>query len=260
MTKQKESEIVMDNSRRIGLLSDIGKKRQIDEDSILIAEYNTVFESKPSRKFLLVLADGMGGHAKGEIASKMVTSTIAEKMQGAIIMKSDYTTEIKKSIQEANKRILQYALENSDASGMGSTIVCAVVENNKVILANVGDSRAYVVSKEEIRQVTKDHSYVQDLIDNGEITPEEALSHPRKNVITRAVGIYPEIEVDTMKLTLLEDEYLLLCCDGLIIHVSDDEIKDIVTNTEDIQEACKKLVDFTNERGGKDNISVVILR
>lgn len=246
-------------ANRIGFLSDVGKKRQIDEDSILAIECLSAFESKETRKFLLVLADGMGGHAKGELASKIAVTTVAEKMIVNTITNNNYASEIKQSILEANAKIVQYATENSNAEGMGSTIVCAVVDNNEVHLGNVGDSRAYVISEEEIRQVTKDHSHVQELIDRGEITPEEATSHPKKNVITRALGIYPEIEVDTMKLTKADDEILLLCCDGLIIHVNDEEIKDIVTS-ENPQEACKKLVDLANERGGKDNISVIILR
>jgi protein phosphatase len=258
MTRSTKISTVSKSSKKIGFLSDVGKKRQVDEDAIIAVEYNTVFESKIKKKFLLVVADGMGGHARGEVASNIVASAIAENMSQPIISNSDYASDIKKSILTANKKIIDYTVEHPDSSGMGSTVVCAIVDGNHVHLGSVGDSRAYVISKEEIRQVTKDHSFVQELIDKGEITSEEAISHPRKNVITRAVGAYSEVEVDTMKLTLLDDEFLLLCCDGLIIHVNDDEIKDIVTNTDDVQETCKKLVDLANERGGKDNISVII--
>lgn len=245
-------------TNRVGLLSDVGKKREIDEDSILAIECLSVFESKESRKFVLVLADGMGGHAKGEVASKITVTTVAEKLIPNSLLQNNYASEIKKAIQEANQKILQYSLDNSTAEGIGSTIVCAIVDGNNIHLGNVGDSRAYLISKDEIRQITKDHSYVQELIDKGEIAPEESISHPKKNVITRALGIYAEVEVDTMKLTKSDDEILLLCCDGLIIHVNDEEIKDIVTS-ENPQDACKKLVDLANKRGGKDNISVIIL-
>ena len=142
---------------------------------------------------------------------------------------------------------------------MGTTSVCAIVTKNEVHLANVGDSRAYRVSDDEICRVTKDHSYVQALIDEGEITEEQAREHPRKNEITRAVGIMPSIEVDTMKLTLDSDESLLLCCDGVIAHLSDDDIHKIIRDSPDPQTACQEIVDMANERGGSDNISLIIL-
>ena len=243
---------------RIGLLTDVGRKRQIDEDSILALESVSGFESKINQKFLFVLADGMGGHAKGEVASKMAVTTMVEKLCPVMLSQTNYASEISNAIQEANLKILQYTLDHTEAEGMGTTVVCAIVDGS-THLANVGDSRAYVISSDEIRRVTKDHSYVQELVDRGEMSQEEAISHPKKNVITRAVGAYAEVKVDTMKLTLDDDESLLLCCDGLIIHVQDEEIKEIVVNASHPQEACKKLVDLANERGGKDNISVILL-
>lgn len=250
---------VISNNARIGLLTDIGKKRQVDEDAILAIESMSGIESKSSQKFLLVLADGMGGHSKGEVASKIVVNTIAEKISPAMLSQTNYASEMNKSIQEANQRILQYTSDHPETEGMGSTVVCAVVDGKTVHLANVGDSRIYVISKEEIRRVTKDHSYVQELIDKGEISEEEARVHPKKNVIIRAVGIYSDIKVDTMKLTLDDDESLLLCCDGQLIHVEDKEIQEVVLEADGPQEACKKLVDLANERGGEDNISVILL-
>lgn len=244
---------------RLGLMTDVGKKRKIDEDAILVMESVSGFESKMSQKFLLVLADGMGGHEKGEIASKISVTTIAEKFCSSMLSPVDYAINLENSICEANARILQYATEHEGAEGMGTTTVCAIVDNNDVHLAHVGDSRAYVISKEEIRQVTKDHSHVQDLIDKGEILESEATTHPKKNVITRAVGIFSEVNIDTMKLTLDEDEFLLLCCDGLIVHVDDETIKEIVINAKDPQDACVKLVNAANDKGGSDNISVILL-
>ena len=250
---------IISNNARIGLLTDVGKKRKVDEDAILAIESMSAFESKSSQKFLLVLADGMGGHSKGEVASKIVVNTIAEKITPAMLSQMDYASEINKSIQEANQRILQYTSDHPETEGMGSTVVCAVVDGKNIHLANVGDSRIYVISKEEIRRVTKDHSYVQELIDKGEISEEEARVHPKKNVITKAVGIYSEIKVDTMKLTLDDDESLLLCCDGQLIHVEDKEIQEVVIKADEPQDACKKLVDLANERGGEDNVSVILL-
>jgi len=244
---------------RIGLLSDIGKRRKVDEDSILALESITAFESKIDSKFLLVLADGMGGHSKGEVGSRIAINTIAEKLYPKLLSKINYANEIKNAINVANTRILDYTDEHREAQGMGTTIVCAIVEGNAVYLGNVGDSRAYVISKDEIRRITKDHSYVQELVDKGEITQKEAASHPKKNVITRAVGINSEVIIDTMKLTLLDDEYLLLCCDGQLIGVEDEELQDIIINANSTQDACKKLIDTANKRGGEDNISVILL-
>lgn len=244
---------------RIGLLSDIGKRRPVDEDSILALESISVFESKADSKFLLALADGMGGHSKGEVGSRIAINAIAEKLYPKLLSKINYANEIKNAINVANTRILDYTDEHREAHGMGTTVVCAVVEGNAVYLGNVGDSRAYVISKDEIRRITKDHSYVQELVDKGEITQKEAASHEQKNVITRAVGIYSEIETDTMKLTLSDDEYLLLCCDGQLIHVEDKELQKIVINANSVQEACQKLIDVANKRGGEDNISVILL-
>ena len=170
-----------------------------------------------------------------------------------------FTKILEKGIQNANQDILDYTAKNPEASGMGTTSVCAVVKDNQIHLANVGDSRAYRVSDDEICRVTKDHSYVQALIDEGEITEEQAREHPRKNEITRAVGIMPSVEVDTMKLTLDSDESLLLCCDGVIAHLSDDDINKIIRDSPDPQTACQEIVDMANERGGSDNISLIIL-
>jgi len=142
---------------------------------------------------------------------------------------------------------------------MGTTTVCALVKGNNIHLANVGDSRAYVISDDEIRRVTKDHSYVQSLIDEGKITEEEAREHPQKNVITKAVGIMESVEPDTMKLTLDNDESLLLCCDGVIAHLTDEDIHKIICNANTPQNACKQIVDLANQRGGSDNISLIVL-
>ncbi|MGH9021450.1 MAG: Stp1/IreP family PP2C-type Ser/Thr phosphatase [Acidimicrobiales bacterium] len=259
MDDTKSSTRKFSQNPRLGLMTDVGKKRKVDEDAILVMESVSGFESKMSQKFLLALADGMGGHEKGEIASKISVTTVAEKFGSSMLSPVNYASELENSIHEANKRILQYATEHDGAEGMGTTTVCAIVDKNEVHLAHVGDSRAYVISKEEIRQVTKDHSHVQDLIDKGEILESEATTHPKKNVITRAVGIYSEVNVDTMKLTLDEDEFLLLCCDGLIVHVDDKTVQEIVVNAEDPQDACIKLVNAANEKGGSDNISVILL-
>ena len=248
-----------EKARNIGMLTDVGQVRTVDEDSILAADLSFGVNSESSKFLLLAVADGMGGHAKGEEASKIALNAIARAVIPDLLNNTPFTKILEKGIQNANQDILDYTAKNPEASGMGTTSVCAVVKDNQIHLANVGDSRAYRVSDDEICRVTKDHSYVQALIDEGDITEEQAREHPRKNEITRAVGIMPSIEVDTMKLTLDSDESLLLCCDGVIAHLSDDDIHKIIRDSPDPQTACKEIVDMANERGGSDNISLIIL-
>ena len=248
-----------EKARKIGMLTDVGQVRTVDEDSILAADLSFGVNSESSKFLLLAVADGMGGHAKGEEASKIALNAIARAVIPDLLNNTPFTKILEKGIQNANQDILDYTAKNPEASGMGTTSVCAVVKDNQIHLANVGDSRAYRVSDDEICRVTKDHSYVQALIDEDEITEEQAREHPRKNEITRAVGIMPSVEVDTMKLTLDSDESLLLCCDGVIAHLSDDDIHKIIRDSPDPQTACKEIVDLANERGGSDNISLIIL-
>ena len=248
-----------EKARKIGMLTDVGQARPVDEDSILVADLSFGVNSESSKFLLLAVADGMGGHAKGEEASKIALNAIARAVIPDLLNNTPFTKILEKGIQNANQDILDYTAKNPEASGMGTTSVCAVVKDNQIHLANVGDSRAYRVSDDEICRVTKDHSYVQALIDEGDITEEQAREHPRKNEITRAVGIMPSIEVDTMKLTLDSDESLLLCCDGVIAHLSDDDIHKIIRDSPDPQTACQEIVDMANERGGSDNISLIIL-
>jgi len=248
-----------EKERTIGMLTDVGKVRTIDEDSILAANLSFGVNSESSKFLLLAVADGMGGHAKGEEASKIALNAIARAVIPELFNDTPFTELLEKGIQNANRDILDYTAKYPESSGMGTTSVCAVVKGNEVHLANVGDSRAYVISDDEIRGVTKDHSYVQALVDEGKITQAEAREHPKKNIITKAVGISPSVEADKTRLTLDSDESLLLCCDGVIAHLTDEDIHKIINDSPDPQSACQKIVDITNERGGSDNISLIIL-
>ena len=248
-----------EKERTIGMLTDVGKVRTIDEDSILAADLSFGVNSKSSKFLLLAVADGMGGHAKGEEASKIALNAIARTVIPELFNDTPFTELLEKGIQNANQDILDHTAKYPESSGMGTTSVCAVVKGNEVHLANVGDSRAYVVSDDEIRGVTKDHSYVQALVDEGKITQAEAREHPKKNIITKAVGISPSVEADKSILTLGSDESLLLCCDGVIAHLPDEDIHKIINDSPDPQSACQKIVDTANERGGSDNISLIIL-
>ena len=248
-----------EKERTIGMLTDVGKVRTIDEDSILAADLSFGVNSKSSKFLLLAVADGMGGHAKGEEASKIALNAIARTVIPELFNDTPFTELLEKGIQNANQNILDYTAKYPESSGMGTTSVCAVVKGNEVHLANVGDSRAYVISDDEIRGVTKDHSYVQALVDEGKITQAQAREHPKKNIITKAVGISPSVEADKSILTLGSDESLLLCCDGVIAHLPDEDIHKIINDSPDPQSACQKIVDTANERGGSDNISLIIL-
>ena len=248
-----------EKERTIGMLTDVGKVRTIDEDSILAADLSFGVNSENSKFLLLAVADGMGGHAKGEEASKIALSAIARDVIPELFNDTPFTELLEKGIQNANQDILDYTAKYPESSGMGTTSVCAVVKGNEVHLANVGDSRAYAVSDDEIRPLTKDHSYVQALVDEGKITQAEAREHPKKNIITKAVGISPSVEADKSILTLGSDESLLLCCDGVIAHLTDEDIHKIINDSPDPQSACQKIVDTANERGGSDNISLIIL-
>jgi PPM family protein phosphatase len=247
------------DSRKIGMITDVGQVRTVDEDSILVADLSFGINSENEKFLLLAVADGMGGHAKGEEASKIALNTLTKSVIPELFEDKSFTELLENGIKNANQEILDYTSKNPESSGMGTTTVCALVKGNDVHLANVGDSRAYVISDDEIRRVTKDHSYVQALIDEGKITEEEAREHPQKNVITKAVGIMESVEPDTMKLTLDNDESLLLCCDGVIAHLPDEDIHKIICDSPDPQTACQQIVDLANERGGTDNISLIIL-
>jgi len=247
--------------RKVGWQTDVGKVRETDEDCVSVSSFGGAFGTV----HLLAVADGMGGHAKGEVASKIALSRIWVESFSKIAVPELLNGEsfylvLKKGFEKANEDILEYTSKNPEASGMGTTSVCAIVQgNDDVTLANVGDSRAYVIGDKGIRQETKDHSFVQELVDKHEITEDQAKDHPDKNVITKAVGISSYLEADIKTVHLENDESLLLCCDGVITHLSDDDIKKIVQETPDPQHACKKIVDMANDKGGTDNISLIIL-
>ena len=172
--------------------------------------------------------------------------------------KQNIKNALDEAIKKANSSIVSRALEEQALLGMGTTCVCAVVCENAVTIANVGDSRAYVVENEKLRQISEDHSLVNNLVKAGEITPEEAAMHPKKNIITRALGVDEDVEIDYFNVDIKEDMYLILCSDGLTNEVSDIEICYEVVNSITEKEACEALRDIANKRGGHDNITIVV--
>lgn len=233
-------------------LTDVGMHRKNNEDSFCVGE------SKCG--IFAVVADGMGGHLAGEVASAMAVEVLSEAFENLEYnSEEEFFGRIRAAFEDVNRKIYKYAENNSKVLGMGTTAVCAFICGDKLFVANVGDSRAYIIDKDSIRQLSKDHSYVQQLVDLGVITKEEAKNHPRRNYITRAIGTEEEIEVD-----IFESEYkgetVLLCSDGLCGLVSDDVILEIVKNEEDMEEIVNKLVEAANKEGGTDNITVALLK
>lgn len=229
--------------------TDVGRRRKVNEDSLLAVDLGDVH--------LLAVADGLGGHAAGEIASKIAIIEIEQYLR-ASLANSNAKDAIKEAVIKANREIRLLSQENPTYTGMGTTLVVALVSNERAIIANVGDSRAYLVGG-EIRQITKDHSLVQELVDGGVIAKEEAFDHPQKNIVTMTLGsddlVYPDFYE-----TKLSGGILLLCSDGLSDSLRDDEIERTVTTSTNIEKACTKLIELANEKGGADNISVILTR
>ena len=249
--------------RRIGFSTHVGRLRVKDEDSVIAAEVTSMYESIAQKRILLLIADGMGGRKGGEVASRVGASVTANRILGMLatgdkIESSTYHEALSQAINHANKEILDLALNRTQLSEMGTTVSLAIVDGNYLHVAHVGDSRVYVINQRTIRQVTKDHSYVQNLVDLGKITVEQARDHPQKNIITKVLGYYSEIQPDLTTLPLSDEDHVLVCCDGLTLHVEDEEIKQIVLRNRNPQESCDELVALANERGGLDNISLAL--
>jgi protein phosphatase len=207
----------------------------------------------------MIVADGMGGHQKGEIASSTGVRTVAEMVQLLLLDgEADLAAGLRRAIEEANTKILEYSMNHPECQGMGTTLTAAVIDGPQLIVGHVGDSRAYVIDETEIVQITRDHSMVQEMVERGEISAEQARTDRRRNIITRVVGYYGKVEPDIFKAALKDGDRVLLCCDGLVIHLNDHEIKQVVLQNPDPREASAKLVAIANERGGQDNISVVL--
>lgn len=240
---------------RVHGITDIGKARSINQDSYAVE----MFEDAETG--IMLVCDGMGGVKGGEIASSIAVRTIMDSLKAKIkpkMSKQNIKNALDEAIKKANINIVSRALEEQDLLGMGTTCVCAIVCENIITIANVGDSRAYVVENEKLRQISEDHSLVNNLVKAGEITPEEAVMHPKKNIITRALGVDEDVEIDYFNVDIKEDMYLILCSDGLTNEVSDIEICYEVVNGITEKEACEALKDIANKRGGHDNITIVV--
>jgi PPM family protein phosphatase len=250
---------------RLGRRSHVGMVRNLNEDSLLTLELNRTQQSVSQPVGVFTIADGMGGHTAGEIASGTIINTIARKAAEDIIQcqlmqgsKTDCQKWLQEAVEAANAEV--YALRESSGTDMGSTLVAAVLESNHAYLTHVGDSRAYLINQEGIRRLTSDHSLVEQLVATNQITREEARFHPQRNVIYRTIGDSPRIEVEIVTTTLGVADCLLLCSDGLTGMLDDQTIFRIVMEAASPQTACDALVEAANTGGGDDNISVVIVQ
>ena len=238
---------------------DIGRKRRCNEDAIFVS--NTPIGVLPN---LYIVADGMGGHKGGAIASKLAIDAFCAYIEAH--KKVKITTEeellmlLKRGMVHANHMIYKHSEENSEWQGMGTTITLCTIVNQCAYIAHVGDTRFYVLNKREIKQVTHDHSLVQEMHDKGYISRSDMQEHPQRHVITRAVGTYEQVKVDTLKYSLEDVDYILLCSDGLTAMVSDEIIHQVVYEKSNIDEALQELIGYANRAGGVDNIAIILAK
>jgi len=236
-------------------LTNRGRERARNEDSY--------FLKADSGMALLVVADGMGGHLAGNVASGLAVSsaeqTWADLDRTVLLAPQEACQVLSNLILSTNNLILDEAIKSSDKRGMGTTLTSGLLCGNHLTIAHIGDSRAYLIYNGDIKQLTKDHSLVEHLIETGQVKPEEAQNHPQRHVITRALGIDPDPEIDIFELDLEAGSTLLFCTDGLTNLVRDDEILAQLQESSDPQSRAESLIDLANSRGGHDNITVLII-
>ena len=254
--------------------SDLGRSREHNEDTFLVADLSTGNASlQPEvrqheigpRGSLFMVADGMGGAAAGELASAMAADLIYRHLATAWARDSDATAErfafrMKEAVELANEQIYGYAREHPEVRGMGTTVTAAGVFGEDLYVAQIGDSRGYLVRSGEAIQLTKDQSLMQRLVDAGELTEEEAEQSERRNIILQALGPDPRVRVDLTHQVLRRGDTLILCSDGLSGSVKREEFAQVAAEQKDLPSLCSRLIDLANERGGPDNITVVAAR
>lgn len=233
-------------------ITDIGQKRQLNQDFIYLSE--TPIGNLPN---VFIVADGMGGHNAGDYASRYAVETVVEEI-GASFEKNPVKI-MGRAIDEANTLIRKRAQEDISLNGMGTTMVIATCMGRYLEVANVGDSRLYVIHPDKIEQITQDHSLVEEMVRMGGIDRASARNHPDKNIITRAIGARDYVEADFFNLELQTGDIILLCSDGLTNMVEDEIIYRILTNGKRLKDRVEELVETANQNGGKDNISVIVI-
>ncbi len=235
-------------------MTDRGRIRKLNEDS------GGIFKNKDGHR-LAIVADGMGGHRAGDVASEMALENMRQRWIESEGLDTAELAEnwLEKNISEINSIIYEYAASNSECEGMGTTIVAAITNDRFATIANIGDSRCYILNDAGLKQLTEDHSLVNELVRSGQISKEDAENHPRKNVLLRALGTEAQVEIDIKTIMFEEGDVLLLCSDGLTNKVGEEEIKAILTDDASLDEKARSFIDLANENGGEDNITLLIL-
>jgi len=235
-------------------MTDAGKVRSHNEDSVTILK-------NASDEYLLVVADGMGGHRKGEVASSLAVSRLGKRFNDtpSVGSKLDAVNWLNDNINEINKEILEYGERNNDSKGLGTTVVVALLTKNYLIFGNIGDSSGFVIKNNKLHKVTKDHTLVNLLVDAGNLTVDEAKTHPKKNVLMKALGAAEKAELDIFDVDM-ESEAIMLCSDGLTNMLTIEQIEKVLIDEElEAEEKVDKLIKKCNARGGNDNISIAYL-
>ncbi|MER1984710.1 MAG: Stp1/IreP family PP2C-type Ser/Thr phosphatase [Solibacillus sp.] len=236
--------------------SDIGLKRTINED-------RAAFFERPDHLKMAILADGMGGHNAGDVASEMAVSGMQSLFlhadAGEFATKESQQQWLRDAVSHLNYEIYQYSLSHEGCQGMGTTLIAVLFDEEYAYISHVGDSRVYHFTPQTVQLITRDHSYVNILVENGEISEEEAQHHPKKNFILKALGTDAAIEPDFYEVGLTPPSHVLICSDGLSNKVTVDEMATILTLPISLADKGKRLVQLANERGGEDNISLVLV-
>jgi len=225
-------------------------------------DYFQIEQTEDGKLILCVVCDGMGGARAGNVASRMAAETFVEELstrKSTFQNKTMIQPALCDAVIKANRVVFDGAKAHGDYKGMGTTLVGGIIRRNKAHIINVGDSRAYRISKQKITRLTRDHSLVEDMIFRGDITPEEARNHPNKNLITRAVGIDNKVLWDLYDIDLKAGDRLLLCADGLVDIISDEELLEEVNRYEDVEKCCEMLIHLALARGGPDNVTALMV-
>ncbi|HKQ79294.1 MAG TPA: Stp1/IreP family PP2C-type Ser/Thr phosphatase, partial [Blastocatellia bacterium] len=243
-------------------------KRRMNEDALLLADLTNFNFSLGARintghlsehGALLAIADGMGGAAGGDVASKLAVMTLQDELAHGSDVKA-MSLRLKEAVENTNRRVWEYAQQHPELRGMGTTLTATIISNGIAYIAQVGDSRAYLLRGKNITQITKDQSLVQQWLDAGMLDAEEAQIHPYRNILTQSLGVDPAIKVAGAEFPLCRNDYLLLCSDGLSNKISPQEMRQALWESNSISETCRKLIDEANRRGGEDNITVIVAR
>ena len=237
---------------KVQAVTDVGRERSVNQDYVYYSLTET--GSLPN---LFLVADGMGGHKAGDMASRYTVETFVSLVQDSTL--KDPVSIINNAVTQVNRRLLQKAAESENYEGMGTTLVAATVYDNILRVANVGDSRLYILGN-EITQITRDHSLVEEMVSMGEINREQARNHEKKNIITRAIGGYDTVEAEMFSVDLKPNDCILMCTDGLSNMVEDSQMLEIISDTDtDLDEKGRILIREANRNGGKDNIAIVLV-